>query len=159
MEGVIELVKDNQLCVSIHHIIRWIHFYLFHAWWKHLEERNPSDLSSSLNIRCCKLWFESFGNVFYNAPVLIHKKRKCISSLQRYHDQNFPFNNCKDVKALLSALNDEFRKFFFIDVHETLWPAFQCIESDSLSKSAIKKSPFLSWVYILSIFLQLSNHL
>ena len=31
------------------------------AWRKHLEQKKPSDLSSSLNARYCKLWFESFG--------------------------------------------------------------------------------------------------
>ena len=27
-----------------------------------------------------KLWFESFGNIVYNASVLKHKQKKCISS-------------------------------------------------------------------------------
>ena len=53
---------------------------------------------------------------FYNAFVLKHKKRKCISPLQRC----CPFNNCKDVKALLSAFNNKFRNSFFIDIHEIL---------------------------------------
>ena len=45
---------------------------------KHREQRKPSDLNSSLNDRCCKLWFESFGNCFYDAFVLKHKQKKCI---------------------------------------------------------------------------------
>ena len=37
---------------------------------KHFEEMKPFDSHSSLNFRCFKLWFESFGNIFYNASAL-----------------------------------------------------------------------------------------
>ena len=106
---------------------------------KHLEQRKPSNLSSSLNVRCCKLLLQLFGNVFYNASVLKQKKRKCISSLQKCHDQSCPFNNC--IRALLSAFNDEFKNSLFINVEEILWSAFECIEPDSYFKATIKRSP------------------
>ena len=121
------------------------------TWMKHLEERKPFDLTSSLNVRCCKLWFESFGNIFCNASALKHKKRKCISSLQRCHDPSCPFNNCKDVKAHLSAFKDEFRYLFFMDVHEILQSAFECIGADSYFKAAIKKSPLLEVALLVSM--------
>ena len=97
------------------------------AWSKHLEEWKPFDLSSSLNVRCCKLK---------------HKKRNFFST-QRSHDQSYPFNNCKAVKALLSAFNDEFRNLFVIDLHEILWSAFECIETDFYFKVAIEKSSLM----------------
>ena len=71
---------------------------------KDLEQRTPFDSSSSLNDRCYKLWFESFGKNIYNASVLKSKKRKHISSSQRCHDQSCPFGNHKHVDALLSAV-------------------------------------------------------
>ena len=92
---------------------------------KLLDKRMPFDSSSSLNVRCCKLWLKSFGNIFYNA---------C-------YDPSCPFNNCKDVKTPLSAIDDKFRNSFFIDVYEILGSVFECIESDSIFKSAIKNHP------------------
>ena len=80
-------------------------------------------------------------NFFYNASVLRHKKRKCISSLQKYHDPSCPLNNCKDVKALLLAFNNELRNSFFVDVHEILWSAFEYIETDSYFKLSSRNYP------------------
>ena len=82
----------------------------------------------------------SMRGCFYNDSALKNKKRKCILSSQRCHDWSCPFNNCKDPKVLSSASHDELRNLFYIDAHEILWSAFECIESDSLFKSAIKKS-------------------
>ena len=110
------------------------------AWRKHLEQKKSSDLSLSLNFRCCILWFELFGNIFYNASFLKQKKRKYISLLHKCHDLSGPLNNCKDVKALLLEFNNEFRNLFFIVDHEILWSAFECIEADSYFKADIKKS-------------------
>ena len=116
-----------------------------------LEERKPFDSSSTLNVICCKLWFESSGNIFYNSSILKQKKRKCISSRQKCHDPSCPFNNYKDVKALLLAFNNEFRNSFFIDVHEILQSVFECIETDSYFKAAIKKSPLMEVALLASM--------
>ena len=119
-----------------------MHFQVFECKEKNLEQKKPFDFSSSFNVRCGKLWFELFGNIFYNNSVLKQKKWKCISSLQKCHDPIRPFNYCKDVNALLTAFKDDFRNSLFIDVCTILQPAFKCIETTSNFKAAIKKSPF-----------------
>ena len=88
---------------------------------------------------------------FYCASDLKQKKWKLFSSLQKCHDPSFPFNNCKVVKALLLATNDEFRNSFFINVHEILQSAFECIETDSSFKAAIKKSPLMKFALLASM--------
>ena len=90
---------------------------------------------------------------FYNASVLKHKKRKYISTSQRHHDQSCLFN-CKDVKTLLSALKDNFRSSFFIDVDKILQSAFECIEADSLFKSDIKKLPLMEVALLASMSIE-----
>ena len=55
----------------------------FIAMRKCLEQMKPFESSSSLNVICFGLLFESFGNHFYYALVLKCTNRKCISSSQR----------------------------------------------------------------------------
>ena len=58
------------------------------------------------------------------------------------------------VKALVSSFNNELRNWFFIDVHEILWSAFECIETDSYFKAAIKKSPLMEVALLANIRIQ-----
>ena len=88
---------------------------------------------------------------FLYASVLKNKKRKCISSSGGCHNQSCPICNSKDVKAPLLAFKDEFRNLFFTDVYEILWSAFECIESDSIFKSAIKKSTLMQVTLLASM--------
>ena len=57
------------------------------------------------------------------------------------HDQSCPFNNCKDLKALSFAFQDEFRNSFYINIHEINHAAFEWIESDFSLKPVTKNAP------------------
>ena len=107
MQGIFESVKDNQLCIPIHHIIHQMHILLFDCMEEASWRKEAIWFKFKTQCNMFKLLFESFWNIFYNASVLKNKKTS-------------PFNNCKDVKALLSAFKDEFRNSFFFDVHEIL---------------------------------------
>ena len=69
----------------------------------------------------------------------------------RFKDESCPFNKCKDVTTLLSAFNNEFRNFFFINVHKILLSTFECIESDSLFKYVIKISSLMEVALLASM--------
>ena len=66
-----------------------------------------------------------------------------MSSSHKCHDQSCPFTYCKDESVLSSAFQNELRILCYIDVHDSLWSAFECIENSSLFKTAIRKSTLM----------------
>ena len=100
-----------------------MHFHFLSVRRKHVEERMSFDSSSSLMLDVVSYGLNHL-DIFYNASILKHKKRKCISWTQRCHNLSCLLKNCKNEKTLLSEFDNEFRILFLIYVHEN---PFVCI--------------------------------